>query len=236
VTKEMPVSTYWLGALAPAYDAMIVAGGAPVRRSLLNQCARRARVIVALDGGADLLHRARLVPRHVVGDLDSISDSALTWAKRRGASVHRRTSQDEPDFAKGLAFCRHLGCRRVLVLGFSGQRTDHVLAALHHSLRRRAMRLVLLTDQVAIIPLRGRANVQMEIPARHTISWIGFPRAGSCTLTGVRWPFRGRTLKTDGFHSLSNQPAANKVTLSQKSGASLVVMSLRPEVVRRVGI
>ncbi len=207
---------------------MLVANGTPVRRRLFSLLRRRVSHLIALDGGLNALFKFQAVPDLVVGDLDSASAQALTWAKKHGAKIHRVASQDAPDFAKGLRFSREAGFKRLVVTGFAGERTDHVLASLMFSCRASGMEVVLITDDIIAFPLRGRVERAFEVPQGHTISWFAFSRAGPCSLAGVRWPFRNRILDADGFHSLSNVPVGERVHLSQRAGRSIFMVSLRP--------
>ena len=211
-----------------SFDALLVANGSPPTRKLLRALAERTVCVMALDGGLEALFRCGIAPDHVVGDLDSAPERALRWAVQNGAQLHRRPSADKPDFAKGLDLCKKLKCRRVVALGIAGERVDHVLSALHFSLAARGLDVTLATNEIVLFALRGRARRTLSIPRGHALSWFGFPEAQSCTLAGVRWPFARRKLSADGFHSLSNEPVA-VVRLEQKSGRSVLAVSLRPQ-------
>jgi thiamine pyrophosphokinase len=212
-----------------SFDALLVANGSPTGRRLLRALADRTFCVMALDGGVEALFRCGIAPDHVVGDLDSASQRALQWAMKNGARVHHRPSQDKPDFAKGLDLCRKLGCKRVVAAGVAGERVDHVLGTLHHVFAARGLEITLVTNDLVLFALRGRVRKTLRIPRRHALSWFGFPEAQSCTLSGVRWPFAHRKLSLEGFHSLSNAPAAATIALEQKSGRSVLAVLLQPQ-------
>jgi thiamine pyrophosphokinase len=211
------------------FDALLVGNGLPPSRRLLRMLAGRTFCVIALDGGLEVLFRCGISPEHVVGDLDSAPARALRWAIRNGARVHRRPSADRPDFAKGLDLCRELRCRNLVVLGVTGERTDHVLSSLHFALAARGLSIMMVSNEVVILPLCGHVMRTVSVPREHTLSWFGFPQAELCSLAGVRWPFARRNLSASGFHSLSNAPRRNVVRLEQKSGRSLFIVSLRPQ-------
>jgi thiamine pyrophosphokinase len=207
---------------------LLVANGSPPTRKLLRSLADRTSCVMAVDGGLEALFRCRVAPDHVVGDLDSAPERAMRWAVKNGARVHHRPSADKPDFAKGLDLCRKLCCRRIVALGIAGERVDHVLSALHFALAARGLEVTLITNEIVLHAMRGRVRRTLSIPRGHTLSWFGFPEARACTLAGVRWPFAHRKLTAEGFHSLSNEPVA-VVRLEQKSGRSVLAVSLRPQ-------
>jgi thiamine pyrophosphokinase len=219
----------FLDFLNESYDALLVANGSPLRRALFRQLALRTDRMIALDGGLNTLWRWRQIPSDVIGDLDSASAPALHWAQSHGARIHRRTSVDEPDFAKGLSFCKAKNLKNILAIGFTGERTDHTLSALHCAFHSHGLSVTLLTNEVVAFPLQGKINRTFAIPPGHSLSWFGFPQAGPCTLTGVRWPFRNRLLAMDRFHSLSNEPSAPEIRLSQQAGKSVFMMTLLPQ-------
>lgn len=218
--------------LADPYDALVIANGTPPPRALLSRLRARCDHVVAFDGGLNVLHRLRIVPQHVVGDLDSATPAALDWARAQGAKIHRRPLVAEPDFVKGLKLCATLGYRRLLGVGVVGGRLDHVLGALYTVLHLRGVQIDLVTDEVAAIPLRGRVHRRLEVPLGHTVSWFAMPEAGPCSLEGVRWPFKHRLLRPDGFYSLSNQPLTTPITLTQQAGRSVLIVSLFPQASR----
>jgi thiamine pyrophosphokinase len=219
----------FLKILNGGYDALVIANGAPLKRRLFAQLSQYAEHLVALDGGVNTLYAYDAPPDIVAGDMDSASPKALAWAKEHGAETALLPSQDAPDIAKGLEFCYSLGWTRLLIAGYAGARTDHMLGTLSFALQARSFDLVLVTDDLLAFPLRGRVRRSFEIPADHMISWFGCPEAGPCTLEGVRWPVKRRTLRMDGFHSLSNLALGAEVRLSQQAGRSFFFVSLLPQ-------
>jgi len=214
--------------LQDRYEALIFANGNPVKRPLLNALCKRCSYIIALDGGLATLRRRNIIPDHVIGDFDSVSDSDLEWARRNGSKLHCRPSQDIPDLAKGFYLCKRLHYRSILVTSFEGARVDHVLSTVHFVLNIVGIRADLITDEMILLPLHGRTTRRYEIPCGHLVSWFGSPLAEGCSLCGVRWPFRNRTIRADGFHSLSNQTLGSDVELSQRRGRSVFMTSLQP--------
>lgn len=209
------------------YDALIVSNGRPIRRRLFNGLRERSLRLVALDGGLETLRRWKIVPDHIVGDLDSVSGTTLKWAQHAGANIHRRPSPDEPDVSKGLKLCRSLCFRHLAIVGFAGDRPDHMLAAFDLALTASGS-IELFTDEVVFMPLRGKVTRDLRVPQRHLLSWFGYPAAQGCAMAGVRWPFRNRTLRMGGFYSLSNEPVEDFIRVSQRQGSSLLSISLKP--------
>ena len=219
---------WWLNLLRERYDALIVANGTPPPLAVFRALNERCGKLIALDGGLNTLRRWKTVPDHVIGDLDSTTQPALTWARKHGARVHSRPSQESADIDKGLQLCRKLGLKRVLLLAAEGDRLDHVINTLAASSVAKGIEITLVTRRALVFVLRGKTSRKCEIPEGHTVSWFGLPEARGCALEGVAWPFRGRRLTIGGFHSLSNFPAG-LVSARQEGGSSLLIVSLRPK-------
>src|SRR3954452_16515742 len=83
--------------------------------------------VIAADGGAELARHLGLEIDLVVGDLDSISPAALS----RAAQVERHAAEkDASDLALALAAALRLEPDRILLIGSSGERLDHLFGSL----------------------------------------------------------------------------------------------------------
>lgn len=95
-------------------------------------------VVVAVDGGALLARRLGLRIDHVVGDLDSLTASALAALESSSATISRHpVDKDETDLELAVALVARLAAdplegemAEVLVLGAGCGRPDHALANL----------------------------------------------------------------------------------------------------------
>lgn len=199
----------------------LVAGG-PVDRATLRLALKHAPMLVAADGGADRALRHGAEPVAVIGDLDSISDTACV---RLGASrLHRIDEQETTDLDKSL---RSIRARFILALGVTGGRLDHALAALSSLLRHQK------AGGVPCIVIAGRdvifaapRSLSLRLPVGERISL--YPMAAiTGRSTGLRWPIDGLTLAPDGRIGTSNAVANPRVTLDFDSDGMLVILPRR---------
>ena len=225
---------WWHSALRVRYDALFVANGTPPARATFEALRARCAEVIALDGGLRVLRRWQEPPRHIIGDLDSVTPADLLWAKRHRVRIHRRPSQESSDIEKGLAFCRARGMKHVLIAGVEGDRLDHVLNTLSACVEIKGIGITLVTRQSLILRLSGRAKCELEVPKTHTISWLGYPEARGCRLSGVAWPVANGILKLGGRASFSNLAREERVSAAQTSGVSLLIIGLRPEAGKRL--
>ncbi len=84
-------------------------------------------LIIGADGGGERLLAAGIEPDAVVGDLDSLSAAAQ---KQFSDRLVRDTGPNSSDLEKAVAWARAEGADTITVVGWSGGRLDHTLAAL----------------------------------------------------------------------------------------------------------
>jgi thiamine pyrophosphokinase len=223
------MSTWWMDELHARYDALIVANGTPPPVAVFRKVQMRCDNLIALDGGLNIMQRWKVVPEHIIGDLDSATGPTLTWASKHDARIHPMPSQESADMDKGLYYCRLKQWKKVLILGAEGDRLDHVLNALSSCSAARGLEITYITRRALMFMLRGKARRVMKVPRDHAVSWFGMPEAMGCSLTGVTWPFRKRILRLGGFSSLSNLPNGEEVVAEQTKGCTLLIVSLKPK-------
>jgi thiamine pyrophosphokinase len=107
---------------------VIVTGAAPIDPAVADRIPPSA-LVVAVDGGLDHALAVGLQPRHLVGDLDSVSDEGLAWAARHAAIDRHPTEKDSTDTELALALAATLDPDRITVIG-GGDRLDHTFAAI----------------------------------------------------------------------------------------------------------
>jgi thiamine pyrophosphokinase len=210
--------------LAPAYDGLLVGNGNPPPSALLRELAARAASLIAVDGGANALRRARLVPDFVMGDLDSVSPAALAAARRSGAVIRRLADQNDSDLPKALGECRRLGLKRLVAVGLFSERVDHTYVSLLTLARSPGFEITLLTGETVVLVLRGPRALELALPTGTVLSWLAVDPCRGCTLRGTRWELHERTLTARGLF-LSNVVETNPVRVRQRSGTSLLCVN-----------
>jgi thiamine pyrophosphokinase len=209
------------------YDAVLVANGTPPRRALFTKLIEQSAHLVAVDGGLSACRKLARNPDVLIGDFDSVQPDDFAWAKRRQVSIVKRQSQQTTDLEKALLYARRRGWRRIAVMAASGNRPDHYLNGLNLAFRQSGCKVHYYLAEMLVIPVSGRATLNLELKAGHTVSWFGFPDASGCVLEGVKWPIQIRSLKTSGFQSVSNL-SVGPVHVHQQRGRSLLMISLSP--------
>ncbi len=167
--------------VASGDTAQTLVGGARVCIGTLKEALRRAPRLIAVDGGANTVLAAGMVPDAVVGDFDSLSKAARTAFADR---LHHIAEQDSTDFAKAL---RTFPAPMTLAVGFMGARHDHFLACLTELARSGAPCVLLGEEECLCI---APAALALDLAAGTRVSlWPLGPASGRSE--GLRWPLDG---------------------------------------------
>ena len=190
-------------------------GGSSTHFGHLDQALRLAPILVTADGGADLAIESGHAPAHVIGDMDSISQTAQNLIPRE--NQHLIEDQDGTDFDKCL---RHIQAPAILALGFSGGRLDHQLAACTTLVRHPDQRCVMIAqeDVCFLAPLA----FTIDLPSGTAFSL--FPMgAVEGRSTGLKYPIDGLKFTPDGQVGTSNE-VTGPVKLSFDKRLMLVLL------------
>lgn len=171
-------------------------GGGEVTPQDLAQALALAPVVAAADSGADRALAAGLVPQAVIGDLDSLSPQGR--AAIPPERLHRIAEQETTDFEKALSRIR---APFVLGVGFSGPRTDHLLAALTTLVRLRRPPCLLLAGED--LAFAAPARLRLDLPPGTRLSLCPLGRVTGSS-RGLRWPIEGLVLDPARYVGTSN--------------------------------
>ena len=190
-------------------------GGAAASPALISAINKRVDALVAVDGGADTLLQAGLTPRAVIGDLDSLSQTAR---KSFAGQLWHIPEQSSTDFEKALS---RIDAQVVIALGFTGGRLDHQLSVLSVMLGY-APRHLFLVDEHDVSTFVPLGETTMDLPKGTRVSVTPIA-AATVSLAGVQWPFEDQLMEMAGFTSPSNAALGGRVTLTSNAPVLLTL-------------
>jgi thiamine pyrophosphokinase len=199
-------------------------GGRPLARRARAESSA-ASFVIAADSGADHALAFEVSVDLAVGDFDSISADGLAELERVGARLERYPrDKDATDLELALAAAAARQPRRIVVLGGTAGRLDHLLGGL--SLLGAEPRWALEIDAlfgpatVHVVHderlLSGRAGELVSLFA------LNGPAHGVVT-DGLVYPLHGETLAPGSTRGVSNVFAATEARVALTSGVLLVV-------------
>lgn len=211
----------------PVRRCVVVTGGDPIDPALVPSLPAGASVIAA-DSGLDRARELGLAVDLVVGDLDSVSPTALEAAAAAGCRIERHpAAKDHSDLELGLLAARDQGATHVLVLGGHGGRVDHFLAnalvLAHDAFAKLSVEAVVGTARLAVV--RQRSELLGRRGDLVTLLALG-GRARGVTTEGLRYPLDGDDLWPGSTRGLSNTMTSEIATVTLSAGTLLAVRPL----------
>jgi thiamine pyrophosphokinase len=226
----------------PAEESMndtvvIVTGAAPLDARAVAAIPSDA-IVIAADGGLDHARAAGLTPAGLIGDLDSVSEEGLAWAKQHATIQRHPIDKNATDTELAVAFAAGMNPSRIVMVAGDGDRLDHTLAAIG------ALGAPVLTSVPLIECWWGGQYLQVvHGPARVTIR-TNSPTTSECetrisllamhglctgvTLSGTRWPLERADLGPLVGHGLSNVAIGPDIELAISTGILTVFVDPPP--------
>ena len=111
--------------------AVIFANGEMRDAMVIKKLIRANDLLIAADGGLGHCNELRLVPKVLIGDLDSVPDEEIEKCKNAGVQIMRYpVEKDETDLQLALDILIKKNIRTILIVAALGGRLDHTLGNL----------------------------------------------------------------------------------------------------------
>ena len=178
-------------------QSLIVCGGTPPTKNLLDNEIKEANLKIAADSGGYVYLGNKFYPDIVIGDLDSFK-----YTNHEGVNILHDPSQETNDLEKALDYALLKGTRRCVVLGALGKRFDHtiknisVLQQFHSSFES----IIFRDDYGDLFLIKSPFKANYEVGTVISFFPIGNPVHGF-TSRGVKYPLTNSVLimgKQDG--------------------------------------
>ncbi|WP_341756713.1 MULTISPECIES: thiamine diphosphokinase [unclassified Candidatus Tisiphia] len=173
--------------------------------------------IIAADGAINSLYEIGIVPKVVIGDLDSAKVDLLYSTK-----VIRVSDQNSCDFEKSLEYLKSKNLLPTIIVGISGGYIDHILNNMSIFLKNGS--IFYATSIVGYVIKAGETRV-FTLSVDTKISLLGFPSAQIST-KGLKWELECYQMSFPGTNSSFNRTVCQTVSIEVHSGLSLVMIYL----------
>ena len=187
--------------------------------------------LMAADGGTRHLLALGLLPRVIVGDLDSLAPELVAQLREQGVILERHpVRKDETDLELAIRRAIRDGATEILLLGALGGRLDQTVANLLLLARKGWPVPIALAegDQLARV-LRGGERLTLTGPPGSLVSAIPLSaRVTGITYRGLEYPLEEATLTLGSTRGVSNVIRRSPATIRIRSGLLLVVEARSP--------
>lgn len=194
--------------------ALIIAGGTPPQKKLLEQEIEAADVLIGADSGGHVFLGYGFTPDIVIGDLDS-----FIYTQHKGINVFKDEDQETNDLEKALKYAKNQGATSCIVLGTLGKRIDHtmknmsVLQQFWPQFEEIIFRddygdTFLVTSPYQ--PKLTKGTIISFFPVRNPVKEF--------TSTGVLYPLTNSTLEMGGQDGTSNEITDTNSIITFKEG------------------
>lgn len=200
-------------------SALVIANGEPPKKQLLLSLARDANIVVCADGGANTALKAGIVPKAIVGDLDSIHAEALVKFHR--VPTYENTDDETTDLEKAIAWAIQSKYDHVIVVGATGKRIDHSVGNLAVLPKFYPDAIVRFVDDLGEIQYTGR-ELEFEADKGAVISLIPLNRCEGIVTEGLKYALQGEVLELGTREGTSNVVVSSPVTIRVKKGHLLL--------------
>ena len=192
-------------------EALIV-GNRPLESNVIELA--KDKLVVAADAGADRLLKYNIIPDQIIGDLDSISDKATT--KLEEWIVSNKNIQ-KTDLEKATDYAFEKGASEIQIIGWSGGRIDHTLAALGLAFNPK---ISLIDEHFTVEAVTDSKTIEGEECT--LFSLMAMPEA-RVSVTGARWNLQHEKLKMGGRGVHNEIGSSGKVNIECHSGNLLLI-------------
>ncbi|MFV1883869.1 MAG: thiamine diphosphokinase [Balneola sp.] len=195
-------------------NVLIVAGGTPPTKKLLEQEIEAADLVIGADSGGHALLGYGFTPDIVIGDMDSFK-----YTNDEGINILEDPDQETNDLEKALNYVLKKGAKQAVVLGALGKRIDHVMKNMSvlQQFWPRFGKIIYRDDYGDTFLVRS--PFRPELPVGTIISF--FPVRNPVeefTSTGVLYPLTNSTLEMGGQDGSSNKITGKNPTITFKEG------------------
>ena len=190
----------------------LIVGNRPLGSKIIELA--KDKLIVAADAGADRLLKYNIIPDIVIGDLDSISNKTSTKLEEW---IFSNKNIQKTDLEKAVDYAFEKGATEIQIVGWSGGRIDHTLAALGLAFNPK----ISLIDELFTVEVVTDSKIIKGLE-NTLFSLVAMPEA-RVSIDGARWELQHEKLKMGGRGIHNEIGSSGEVTIECHSGNLLVI-------------
>lgn len=213
-------------------ETLIVAGG-DIEKEDLERYYKEHNTrlnIIAVDRGLEILYQLNIMPNHVVGDFDSVSNEILQDYQDNPQVIFHQYNpeKDNTDTDIAIQLAIQLNSSMITIMGALGKRIDHAIANIHilkYALEAKIPcqildaynKIYLINKHYTLYKNKTYGKYISFIPLTTTVEGI--------TLKGFKYPLSGASLSIGISLGVSNEIVEEVATIEVKKGILVAIES-----------
>jgi len=215
--------------------AVVFANGVIREIHLVKQLITDKDFIVSADGGLRYIRSLNLIPKLVVGDLDSVNHDDIEFLNDNNIEILKfPTDKDQTDLEIALRELIKMDYKDILVIGALGGRIDQTLAnlGLISSISNDDIRVEFDDGREHIMLIRNRLLLSGK--KGDTVSLIPLcSPAKVITTRGLKYPLTNESLLPDQTRGISNVMVGEIAEITITSGTVLCIHTRTKDIQER---
>ena len=209
--------------------AIIITGGSLDEELVLGTIGGEINPwIIGVDRGVEFLYRHAIMPSYIVGDFDSLSEEIVDYYKNNTNVPIREFNpvKDASDTEIAVRLGITLGCERLLILGATGGRVDHLWANVQTLMIpfKAGVEAVILDPLNRIRLIGGETHLKKE--GAYGPYFSVFPLGeivDGFSIKGAKYPLKEHTLTPYDSLCVSNQIEEDEVVIDFATGVVILM-------------
>lgn len=206
-------------------NTILILNGDKPSRKLLNKFYSKGDYVICADGGANTAASLGINPNIILGDLDSITKSNLSFFKKKGVEIRLINEQETTDFEKALMYIIECNLNNVIVFGAVSSRPDHTLN--NFSVMKRyynSFDIKFVDNDFEIFYLKNKINLNYK--KGKIVSFMAMPFASGVSTKGLKYKLNNESLEFGVREGTLNISSAQNISIEKKKGELLVFLSV----------
>ena len=191
---------------------------------------RRTDLIIAVDGGANILYSNKIIPDFIIGDMDSVSQNILTFFKDKTSTISYPKEKNETDTEIAVHFCLETNIKKIIVYTSVCGRFDQLIGLISLLFLARASSAFASLEDNSFQAFLAAKNQIISRKSGELISLIPLSeKIENISTSGLKYNLKQERLLRNKTRGISNIFSEDKAVISFEKGDLLVVKMFKTE-------
>ena len=206
-------------------NVLIVGSGEDFKLEKVKSIARQSQLIIAGDGGANVLFKIGISPDILIGDMDSISSQVLDGISKECEIFKYPQEKDFSDLQLCIKKALEYNPKKIVLAAVTGTYIDHTLANLINlfSVTNTDVKLEIVTSNSSIFSITPDKPAKMLGMNGRRFSFFPIKPINGLVMDGFYYHFSDNKLESWEY-SLSNVINSDEAFLTFESGKGMGIL------------